>query len=53
MLENNNNKLIVPDEIIMSKIYFIRDQKVMLDSDLAELYEVENQSPEATSKKKY
>ncbi len=41
MLENNNNKLIVPDEIIMSKIYFIRDQKVMLDSDLADLYEVE------------
>jgi hypothetical protein len=28
------------DEII-SKIYLIRDQKVMLDSDLAELYEVE------------
>ena len=25
----------------MSKIYLIRDQKVMLDNDLAELYEVE------------
>ena len=25
----------------MSKIYMIRDQKVMLDKDLAELYEVE------------
>ena len=28
----------LPDEIIMSKIYFIREQKVMLYSDLAELY---------------
>ena len=32
---------IIPDEIVMNKIYFIRDQKVMLDRDLAELYEVE------------
>lgn len=31
----------VPDEIIMNKIYFVREQKVMFDSDLAELYEVE------------
>ncbi len=31
----------LPDEIIMSKIFFIRNQKVMLDSDLAELYGVE------------
>ena len=32
---------IVPDEIIMNKIYYIRGKKVMLDSDLAELYGVE------------
>ena len=32
---------IIPDEIVMNKIYFIRDQKVMFDNDLAELYEVE------------
>lgn len=32
---------IIPDEIIMSKIFYIRGQKVMLDSDLAELYGVE------------
>lgn len=32
--------LIVPDEVLMSKIYFIRNQKVMLDIDLAQLYEV-------------
>ena len=31
----------IPDEIIISKIYLIRDQKVMLDRDLAELYGVE------------
>ena len=31
----------VPDEIVMNKIYVIRNQKVMLDRDLAELYQVE------------
>lgn len=34
-------ELIIPDEMIMNKIYFIRSQKVMLDRDLAELYKVE------------
>jgi hypothetical protein len=34
-------KLIIPDEVVMSKIYFIRGLKVMLDVDLAELYDVE------------
>ncbi|MDY6789688.1 MAG: ORF6N domain-containing protein [Thermodesulfobacteriota bacterium] len=33
---------IVPIEKIASKIYFIRDVKVMLDRDLADLYGVEN-----------
>lgn len=32
---------LVPDEMIMNKIYYIRGQKVMLDKDLAELYGVE------------
>ncbi len=36
-----NNQVKLSDEIIMSKIYFIRGQKVMLDRDLAELYDVE------------
>lgn len=31
----------IPDEFIISKIYFIRGQKVMLDRDLAEMYNVE------------
>jgi hypothetical protein len=30
----------VADEMIVTKIYFIRGQKVMLDEDLAELYQV-------------
>lgn len=32
--------LIVPDEAIASRIYWIRGMKVMLDQDLAELYQV-------------
>jgi len=29
---------LIPDNVILSKIYRIRGQKVMLDSDLGELY---------------
>ena len=35
------NTSVLPDEVILSKIYVIRDKKVMLDTDLAELYQVE------------
>ncbi len=35
------DETIVPDEVIMNQIYYIRGHKVMLDSDLATLYEVE------------
>ena len=35
-----NKKITIPDEVIINKIYVIRDQKVMLDKDLAELYDV-------------
>ena len=31
----------IPDELVINKIYLIRGQKVMLDKDLAELYDVE------------
>jgi len=31
----------IPDELVVNKIYIIRNQKVMLDRDLAELYGVE------------
>jgi hypothetical protein len=40
-MPKDKSQLIIPDEVVMSKIYLIRDQKVMLDNDLAELYEVE------------
>ena len=34
------NEMMIPEEMIMSKIYLIRGMKVMLDKDLAELYGV-------------
>ena len=37
----NKSNTAIPDEVVMSKIYQIRNQKVMLDEDLAELYGVE------------
>ncbi len=35
---------IIPQEVIQQKIFLIRGQKVMLDNDLAELYEVETRA---------
>lgn len=35
------DKIIIPNEVISNKIYFIRNQKVMLDKDLAELFHVD------------
>ncbi|MDD3721652.1 MAG: ORF6N domain-containing protein [Lutibacter sp.] len=35
------NEIMIPDEKITNKIYLIREQKVMLDRNLAELYKVE------------
>ena len=34
------NQIIIPSEIISNKIYFVRNQKIMIDSDLAELFQV-------------
>lgn len=34
-------RALIPDDIVMNQIYYIRGQKVMLDRDLAKLYEVE------------
>jgi hypothetical protein len=36
-----NSKNLIPIEKITTKIYLIRNEKVLLDADLAELYEVE------------
>ena len=43
-----NGVLTVPEEVIMSKIYLIRGEKVMLDMDLAELYGVETKQLKRT-----
>jgi len=40
-MAKRNTNIILSDEIITSKIYLIRDKKVMLDHDLAKLYKVE------------
>jgi phage regulator Rha-like protein len=34
--------IMVADEVVINKIYYVRSQKVMLDRDLAELYGVES-----------
>lgn len=36
----NEGQITISDEVLMGKIYLIRGRKVMLDRDLAELYEV-------------
>ena len=36
--------LLIPEEKIESKIFFIRSRKIMLDRDLAEMYDVETRS---------
>jgi hypothetical protein len=40
-MANKEISLMIADEVVMNKIYVIRGHKVMLDSDLAELYQVE------------
>jgi hypothetical protein len=41
---NDKNEMMIPEEVIMSKIFIIRGHKVILDKDLAELYEVETKA---------
>jgi len=36
-----SKEIAIPEEVVMSKIYEIREEKVMIDRDLAELYGVE------------
>ena len=40
-LQEMSKSVVIPDEVVISKIYLIRNHKVMLDIDLAELYQVE------------
>jgi hypothetical protein len=37
-----NDQTLLSEETISNNIYFIRNQKVMIDSDLASLYGIEN-----------
>jgi phage regulator Rha-like protein len=41
MNPEENNLVSIPSERVISKIFIIRGKKVMVDADLAELYEVE------------
>lgn len=36
--------MLIPDEVLLTKIYYIRGQKVMLDMHLAELYQTETRT---------
>jgi hypothetical protein len=40
-MKGDESDLMIPDEFITSKIFMIRGKRVMLDVDLAELYNVE------------
>ena len=40
-MNTSNLSVPIPEEVIKSKIYPFRGQRIMLDSDLAELYDVE------------
>ncbi|MBD1365242.1 ORF6N domain-containing protein [Mucilaginibacter sp. ZT4R22] len=40
-MANEIHQYTIPDEIILNQIYYLRGHKIMLDTDLAELYEVE------------
>ncbi len=41
MTEKIEDKIMLPDEVIFNKILLVRGKKVMIDSDLAELYGVQ------------
>ena len=45
------NLIIIPSERIISKIYVIRNRKVMIDRDLAELYNVKTKDLNAAVKR--
>jgi hypothetical protein len=41
---SKNTDVAIPDEMVISKIFNVRGKKVMLDKDLAELYDVETKA---------
>lgn len=43
-MEKSEQLIQIPETLITSKIYIVRNKKIMLDRDLAELYEVETRA---------
>lgn len=41
MSHKQSSEINIPEEVLMQKIYVVNETKCMLDSDLAELYQVE------------
>ena len=50
-MAKQDSQIAIPDEVIMSKIYVIRDENVMIERDLAELYGVETEILKGGEKK--
>jgi hypothetical protein len=48
-----DDQILLSEETISNKIYFIRNQKVMLDRDLALLYGIETKVLKQSRQKKY
>jgi phage regulator Rha-like protein len=39
-MSKERKEMVLPDDVLISKIYYIKGHKVMLDRDLAELYDI-------------
>ena len=52
-MERKNQDYSIPETLVTSKIYIICNKKIMLDRDLAELYEVESRVLNQARKQKY
>ena len=53
VMAKTNKELMIPDELVMNRIYLVRGQKVMLDRDLAELYRVETKRLKEAVRRNY
>jgi hypothetical protein len=43
-MESSNQEYAIPETQVTTKIYIVRNKKIMLDRDLAELYDVETKA---------
>ena len=43
-MESKNQQFAISETLVTNKIYIVRSKKIMLDRDLAELYEVETRA---------